>query len=889
MIVALAMAPRQRPAGHRIAWRLALYALACIAAFASPAAIAAGPRWAPTPGWIVDEPLPEVDPRQTTSDGTRYLLVADHVDLTGAQPAWYRRIAYRVDEERALASGGRFEVEFQPVFQHVLLHSVVIRREGRVLDRKPATDLQVLRREGALEAALLDGRNTLNATIPDVRIGDIVDYSYSVIGANPVFGDAYYDLYTARFSQPLGLRVLRVDYPEGKPMHWRAPRQFSVAQRTDAGRHRLELRATRLARVVEEDDTPADYDPYGRLELSSAASWADIVRWAAPLYAVRFHDRVVAATLVRELRLDEGSPGERLLRAVAYVQGQVRYTGLNQGLNSHAPHAPETVLARRFGDCKDKAVLLAALLHQAGIESDSVLVNTTLGGQVARRLPSGLAFDHVVTRVRMPGGDVWVDATRDREAGPLGSREPLPFGKGLPLCAGCAGLVDIPFPMPRTPQVDVEERITLAERGEQYVADFDIATGYAASHAQAVRDGFAEQAGEGMGRQYLKYMRNFYEGLAQVAVPGIAEIADGGVQTEERYRLDWKRSEGDVFGIVLFQLLDWVPALQDERRHDPKAMSGPRFARQKVATRIDSRWNITPERDVVENAFFRFARTVRVEGEDLVITAEWRRKAEQVPADAYAGYRRDLGKVRDLLQFDVDLSVGLRDVPRDLATWGWPLLAIALAAVVLPFAWFARRRSRLAGMLFAPSSTILRVLGEGWPGTVALLLAAATAGALFEHGHLLAEPGRADLLTFAGGVLKTSLQVAAWALLVRWAFRLFSARLEYARSLRTAVWASSPPSLLFCGLALVAMAGRWTILGDDGAQADATDLPALLVASCLLVTGGIWALCVSVSAYAKTTDTRRGTAVAALLVGSFGALFFLVPLAIALATHSPYG
>ncbi|NEL80598.1 MAG: transglutaminase domain-containing protein, partial [Xanthomonas perforans] len=101
-----------------------------------------------------------------------------------------------------------------------------------------------------------------------------------------------------------------------------------------------------------------------------------------------------------------------LLRAVAFVQGEIRYVGLDMGENSHAPHTPEVTLRNRYGDCKDKATLLIALLQLAGIRAEPVLVSSDKGHGLDLRLPSPYAFDHVVVRAHLPQGEVWVDATR---------------------------------------------------------------------------------------------------------------------------------------------------------------------------------------------------------------------------------------------------------------------------------------------------------------------------------------------------------------------------------------------------------------------------------------------------------------------------------------------
>ena len=67
---------------------------------------------------------------------------------------------------------------------------------------------------------------------------------------------------------------------------------------------------------------------------------------------------------------------QKVLSALHFVQDEVRYMGIEMGVNSHKPHAPDAVFAQRFGDCKDKTYLFCTLLQGMNIPAYPVLVNT---------------------------------------------------------------------------------------------------------------------------------------------------------------------------------------------------------------------------------------------------------------------------------------------------------------------------------------------------------------------------------------------------------------------------------------------------------------------------------------------------------------------------------
>lgn len=802
---------------------------------------------------------------QESSDGLRYLLVSDEVDLSAGGPAWHRRVAYDVAHERGLASAGQFQADYQPAYQQLVLHAVELRRGGARIDRLADSRIEVLRRESGLESRLMDGSRTLSVTIPDVRVGDRIEYRFTIHGYNPVFGRGYHDYWTPRYGVPVALREVRVRYPRAMPLRLHAPEPgFEREEGVEDGLRWVRIRGRNVAAGVDEDSVPDGHASLSRIEVSTAGGWEDVADWALPLYPGRFSDRALAAELAAQLRLGAGDPAGSLERAVAFVQGEVRYTGLDMGLNSHAPNPPELVVHRRFGDCKDKSQLLVALLREAGIRAEPVLVNTALRERTGERLPSPLAFDHVVVRAHLPQGEVWVDATRDRENGPLEARAPLGLGVGLPVVAGTTALATIPYPFPELPQVEVEQRLDFADEPPYAEAGFQVDTRYRRSYADDVRDRFRDQGATKVGEGYLAYMRGYYDGLQGEGDPVLREE---GAETVvgERYRLRWNsEDEGKVFGIIPFQLLDWAPRLAEAQRQLPLALGGPRFGRHTVRSRHPQGWTIADEHERVENPWFRFDRHVSVDGDGrLVIVAEWRRLADQVPAADYPRVREDLLKVRDLLQYDVDLEARWQIFGTRPGDWAWAAAALALALASLALLWWRRKRWLVAGMLYRPRATAaLRLATGGMTAGLAIGACAVLVEVLLERGHLLFSGSLALALgMLCLGLIGLGLR---WVFL-SWLLRVTLARLgHYAApdDMRSAYGLALAPIALFCMLAMVALGFRLDWL--EAEDFVLSQLPSVLVSVFLLLSGMAWwlvSLAGAAAAVAGTSMRRGGLAV----------------------------
>ncbi len=153
------------------------------------------------------------------------------------------------------------------------------------------------------------------------------------------------------------------------------------------------------------------------VQISSFRDWEDVGTVVRDLWRGRAD--VTPAIRARALELTDGiTDNEQKARALyRYVATSIRYVGVEVGIGRIQPNSAPVVLANGFGDCKDKHILLEALLRAVGIEARPVLMNP--GVAVDADVPSLGAFSHVVTLIEdtLPA-PVWLDTTL--EVAPFG-------------------------------------------------------------------------------------------------------------------------------------------------------------------------------------------------------------------------------------------------------------------------------------------------------------------------------------------------------------------------------------------------------------------------------------------------------------------------------------
>ena len=160
------------------------------------------------------------------------------------------------------------------------------------------------------------------------------------------------------------------------------------------------------------------------------ASWAEVARWAYGLYEQTPPPNGALTAKITEIRSAHPTEGARAEAVVRFVQDEIRYLGIELGEHSHRPHSASSVFEQRFGDCRDKVMLLVTMLRALGVNADPALVDTNLSAHVGDELPSPQAFDHVIARLRVDGRELWVDPTRTLERGPLAATD-VPYGRAL--------------------------------------------------------------------------------------------------------------------------------------------------------------------------------------------------------------------------------------------------------------------------------------------------------------------------------------------------------------------------------------------------------------------------------------------------------------------------
>jgi len=154
---------------------------------------------------------------------------------------------------------------------------------------------------------------------------------------------------------------------------------------------------------------PPERDLEPMLVVSSLSSWDAFTAWFRRITQGAFEAGPATNALADKIAQAHPSPADRLRTAYEEVSA-LRYVAIELGIHGFQPRSPDTVLANHYGDCKDKATLLVALLRKLDIPAEFALVNR--GSSTDTSFP-GWQFNHALVHVPPSEGipEQWLDAT----------------------------------------------------------------------------------------------------------------------------------------------------------------------------------------------------------------------------------------------------------------------------------------------------------------------------------------------------------------------------------------------------------------------------------------------------------------------------------------------
>lgn len=358
------------------------------------------PRWMHA---VVSTPLPTYD------DRTDAVLLYSETDVTVVSADKVKTVvrqAYKI-----LKPGGR---DHGTVFAYLNsdrkinnLHGWCIPAQGKDYEvkDKEAVDISP---PGIADAELISDVKYRLLHIPASDPGNVVGFEYEVEERPLVLQDIW------DFQQTDPVRESH--YSLQLPGNWEYKAAWLNSQEikaTQSGSSRWEWIVKDIPGLHKEEDMPpmqgllgqmvVYFFPPGGTSLNGFTNWQQMGLWYRNLTSNRMDASPAIKQQVATLVAGKSSQLGRMQAIAKFVQQDIRYVGIELGIGGWQPHPAADIYTHHYGDCKDKATLTGAMLHEIGIDSYYVLINTTRGS-VTADTPAHRGFNHAIIAIKLPEG-----------------------------------------------------------------------------------------------------------------------------------------------------------------------------------------------------------------------------------------------------------------------------------------------------------------------------------------------------------------------------------------------------------------------------------------------------------------------------------------------------
>lgn len=563
------------------------------------------------------------------------------------------------------------EIDYAPSLSEAsVLQAVVVRADGR-LDRQVSQEVDRYTEDAS---GMYFDLERLTLGFKNLKPGDAVVIEHEVHDLAPApFGLVFGELIPLGDTVPVREAQVAIRLPQGTPLHAevfdpapaaqggggrkRAPEVRSVGRAEDGGPwQQWSWALGPFDAAANEAGGPGFTERVAYLHASSFAGWGEVVRWYQGLLQGALPARG-SDPLIRDLaqRLAQGrdTPEAQVRAVYDFARSQVRYVGLEFGIHSIKPHNAREVAQRQFGDCKDKATLIAALLAELGIEAQVALVRTADHGRLGDGVASLGVFNHAIAYV--PSLDWWLDATATHN-GPL----ELPAGDGggmaLRIVDGRARLDELPDPDADRQAAELVTELDLDAAGGAQLKWRGLWRGLGAAEARRL-------LANGTRKDKLEdELAGRWPGLKAEAVQaaGVDPLGDEVTAQLQGRVAAVGRKQGQ--GWVLVPLRPgrpWQERLaRAERRRTELVLDAPLRLDETVRLRLPPGWRAAglPQDQVLSWDGGSFALQTRAHGDGAELRVRLELGERRIAAEDYADFRAWLAQIDAALRSEVSVA-----------------------------------------------------------------------------------------------------------------------------------------------------------------------------------------------------------------------------------------
>jgi tetratricopeptide (TPR) repeat protein len=316
----------------------------------------------------------------------------------------------RLNGRKGIDKLGEYKnISFDPAYEQLVLNEArVIKANGTI---EPIEPRHAQLRDISTDYQVYDHEKQLIISFPDLEVGDTIEVKWTVRGKNPEFAGQFFGHYTFGDDHyPVVQDHVLVRAPKAVDLKYATVGgKLDPEIQRDADKSTYLWKTTNRSPLPQDDDIPPKDTLRLEVSFSTFSSWDEVAKWKKELRKDCWVCDQELSKLVKNITKDLKTPLEKARALTLWVRQNIRYVSVGE-THAYTPLTPATVLAGRYGDCKDQSQMLAVMLREAGVPVSLVTLGTRGDGQVLEDVPSPWGT-HAILLVTIDGVDHWVDTT----------------------------------------------------------------------------------------------------------------------------------------------------------------------------------------------------------------------------------------------------------------------------------------------------------------------------------------------------------------------------------------------------------------------------------------------------------------------------------------------
>lgn len=408
------------------------------------------------------------------------VLLLDHKERIiykdGSSSVIYHRLI-KITKEEGKDKYGEIKIDYDSSFENVrILRARTIKPDGREIEATSIQDFSI-----AHDYPLYTDQRQIVISMPAIEKGAILECLYIVDEfSRGIFGKNFQDIFFFQSEIPTLYSRYILRLPKDINFKYKLYNIDINPKIFEEKEYKTYIwEEKNISGILEEPYMPNIYTLLPQLWISSFTDWESLAEWYYSLAYPQIRSDKNIKEKVKELTSGLKTTEEKIKAIYYFVTSQIRYVGLEYGIRGIMPHSASEIFKVRYGDCKDKAILLITMLKEIGIKAYYTLVSTRDSLPLKKELP-GFQFDHAIVAIPFNNSYIFLD----------GTAEDTPFGElpGMDQGADAMIIVDgkpiftkIPLSKPENNTRRIISNISLTKEkllGETQI----ILTGYFATY-----------------------------------------------------------------------------------------------------------------------------------------------------------------------------------------------------------------------------------------------------------------------------------------------------------------------------------------------------------------------------------------------------------------------